>query len=295
MAEQTAQQSRAPVSVLIPTRNEERLLPGCLASVAWADEIVVFDSHSTDRTVEIARAAGATVVQREFDSFARHKNWALDNIPFRHRWVLLLDADERVTPELAAEIRAAVARADGPAGYYIGRKLVFGGKWVRHGGVWPDYNLRLLQLGRGRYEDRLVHEHVILDGEAGYLANPLLHEDDKGLERYIERHNHYTSLEAVEVLRAERGLGGGQLGGDLAARGPQRRRALKTFAYRRLPCRPLFYFLYMYVLKAGFLDGRIGLRYCLIKTFFEYMIDLKAAELRRPDSPMRQKYGRYLE
>ena len=288
-------QPRAPVSVLIPTRNEERLLPGCLASVAWADEVVVFDSHSTDRTAEIARAAGAAVVVREFDSFARHKNWALENIAFRHRWLLLLDADERVTPALAAEIRDAAARTDGPVGYYLARKLLFCGKWIRHGGVWPDYNLRLLQRGRGRYEDRLVHEHVILDGPAGYLKSPLLHEDDKGLERYLDRHNHYTSLEAVEVLRAARASGGTRLEGDLANPGPQRRRALKLFAYRRLPCRALFYFLYMYVLKAGFLDGRIGLRYCLIKTFFEYMIDLKASELRRPGSPMREKYGRRLE
>jgi glycosyltransferase involved in cell wall biosynthesis len=290
-----ADQSKAPVSVLIPTRNEERLLPACLASVAWADQVVVFDSLSTDATLDIARAAGATVVQREFDSFAAHKNWALDNIGFHHRWVLLLDADERVTDSLANEIRAVVAAGDGPAGYYIGRKLVFCGRWIRHGGVWPDYNMRLVQRGRAQYEDRLVHEHMILTGPAGYLKNPLLHDDDKGLERYMERHNHYTSLEAVEVLRDALGLSGRRLGGDLGVRGPQRRRALKTFAHRHLPCRALFYFLYMYVLKAGFLDGRIGLRYCLVKTFFEYLVDLKVRELRQPGSPMRRRYGKHLE
>lgn len=295
MADATADQARIPLSVLIPTRNEERLLPACLESVAWADEIVVFDSHSTDRTPEIARSAGAQVVQREFDSFARHKNWALDNVPFRHRWVLLLDADERVTPELAAEIRAAVAQTDGPAGYYMARKLVFCGKWIRHGGVWPDYNLRLLQRGRGRYEDRLVHEHIILDGEAGFLASPLLHDDDKGLERYIDRHNHYTSLEAVEVLRTRLGLAGRQLKGNLRARGPQRRRALKQIGQRWLPFRPLFVFLYMYVLKAGFLDGRIGLRYFLLKAFFDYVTELKTAELQDPGSPLHQRYGRYFD
>lgn len=291
-----ADQPKVPVSVLIPTRNEERLLPACLASVSWADQVVVLDSLSTDATPEIARAAGAEVVERRFDSFAAHKNWALDHVDFRHPWLLLLDADERVTEPLAAEIRAVVAAGDrGPAGYYIGRKLIFCGKWIRHGGVWPDYNMRLIRRGRARYEDRLVHEHMILDGPAGYLKNPLLHEDDKGLERYIERHNHYTSLEAVEVLRDELRLGGRRLSGDLGVRGPQRRRALKTFAYRHLPCRALFYFLYMYVLKLGFLDGRIGFRYCLIKTFFEYLIDLKAKELRDSRSPMRERYGRYLE
>jgi glycosyltransferase involved in cell wall biosynthesis len=280
---------------LIPTRNEERNLEACLASVAWADEVIVFDSHSTDGTLDLARRAGASVVQREFDSFAAHKNWALDTIEFRHGWVLLLDADERVTAELAAEIRAAIARADAPAGYYIARKLIFCGRWIRHGGVWPDYNLRLLQRGRGRYEDRLVHEHVILDGPAGYLENPLLHEDDKGLERYIERHNHYTSLEAVEVLRLRANAAGNRLAGDMRIAGPPRRRALKRAAQRYLPLRPMFVFLYMYVLRGGFLDGRIGLRYFLLKAVFDYLTEIKTIELESPDSPLRAKYGKYLD
>lgn len=286
---------KAPVSVLIPTRNEENALPGCLDSVAWADEIVVFDSHSTDRTVEIAEAAGARVVTRVFDSFAAHKNWALDTIDFRNRWVLLLDADERVTEPLADEIRRAVARDGAPAGYYIARKLIFCGRWIRHGGVWPDYNLRLLQRGRGRYEDRLVHEHIVLDGPAGYLETPLLHQDDKGLERYVERHNHYTSLEAVEVLRLRKGAAGDGLAGDMGVAGPPRRRALKHAAQRFLPLRPVFVFLYMYVLRAGFLDGRIGLRYFVLKAGFDYLTELKTIELQTPGSPLRRKFGKYLE
>lgn len=291
------QGARAPLSVVIPTRNEERNLPACLASVAWADDIVVFDSMSDDRTVEIAGAAGARVVQRVFDGFAAHKNWALDNIDFRHRWVLILDADERVTEALAAEIRAAIGREGGPAGYYVARKTVFGGVWMRHGGVYPDYNLRLLQRGCGRYEDRLVHEHVILDGPAGYLEAPLLHEDDKGLERYVDRHNRYSTLEAVEVLRAEAATGGAaqRLNGSLRARGPQRRRALKSFAARWLPLRPLWVFAYMYVVKGGFLDGRMGLRYAALRMGYEYLTDLKVMELRKPGSPLRAQYRGYLD
>lgn len=284
-----------PISVIIPTRNEERNIAACMDAVAWADEIVVFDSLSTDATTAIATSKGARVVERAFDSFARHKNWALDHIELRNGWVLLVDADERVTPELAAEMRAAVARPDAPAGYYIPRKTFFQGRWVRHGGVYPDYNMRLFRRGRGRYEDRLVHEHVVLDGPAGYLANPLTHADDKGLERYFDRHNHYTTLEAIEIVRAEKRDRNGKLHADVLVAGPPRRRALKNFAQRYLPARPVFLFLYMYVLKGGFLDGRVGFRYFLLKMLFDYFTDLKVREIRTPGTPLNLKYQKYVE
>ena len=290
---------KALLSVLIPTLNEERNLAACLKSVDWADEIIVFDSHSTDSTLDLARAAGATVVQRVFDHFATHKNWALDNIAFRHDWVLILDADERISEPLANEIRAVAGIQNQDqgtvTGYYIARQTVFCGRWIRHGGVYPDYNLRLLRRGSGRYEERLVHEHVILEGTVGYFKNPLIHDDDKGFERYLDRHNHYTSLEAVEIVRLRKGLGLEVLGGDLSAPGPARRRWLKNFAQRWLPCRPLCVFLYMYVLKAGFLDGRMGLRYCLLKMFFEYQIEIKVRELGDPQSPLYRRYRAFLE
>lgn len=291
-----SQSEKVPLSVLIPTRNEERNLVACLQSVDWADEIIVFDSHSTDGTLDLAREAGVTVIQREFDSFATHKNWALDNIEFGHDWVLLLDADERITEPLADEIMVAVGQADAAiAGYYIARQTLFCGRWIRHGGVYPDYNLRLLKRGFGRFEDRLVHEHIILDGAAGYFKNHLIHDDDKGFERYLERHNHYTSLEAVEIVRLRQGKGKAMLAGDLSVPGPPRRRWFKNFAQRWLPFRPLCVFFYMYVLKAGFLDGGIGLRYCLLKMFFEYQIEIKVRELDNFQSPLYQRYRAFLE
>ena len=286
---------KAPLSVLIPTKNEERNFEECIASVAWADEIIVYDSHSTDDTIAIAETAGAKIVKRVFDTFAVHKNWALDNVEFRHPWVLLLDADERVTDLLAKEIKEAVKTQEGPVGYHIARKTVFCGTWMRHSGVYPDYNLRLIQAGHGRYEDRIVHEHMIVDGPAGYLKDHLLHDDDKGIERFFDRHNHYTSLEAVEIMRERLKSGGEKLGGNFFERGPQRRRALKNFAQRYLPFRPMFLFVYMYILKAGFLDGRMGLRYCLLKMFFEYQIVLKVKEMRDPESPLYQKHKDLLE
>ena len=285
-----------PLSVLIPTRDEARNIADCLAAVAFADERIVFDSHSTDETLALARTAGARIVQREFDVFSRHKNWALDNIEFAHDWILIVDADERVTPELAAEIATTIRAADAADGYYIARQNLFQGKWIRRAGMYPDWQLRLFRRGKARYEDRIVHEHMVVDGRAAFLRHHFVHHDFKGIERYFERHNHYTSLEAVEVHRLLNALPGSDrvIVGDLSAPGPQRRRAIKHFAYRHLPGRAFLMFLYMYVWKLGFLDGRIGFRYCLIRAFHEYQISLKLLELRDADSPMASKYKDYI-
>lgn len=286
-----AEINKTPVSVLICTKNEERNLGKCLESVAWADDIVVFDSFSDDETLNIARQLGARVVQRVFDNFSVHKNWALEQVDFAHDWVLIVDADERVSPELAEEITAAVVQPGDICGYYLARKNYFCGTWIRHGGWYPDYNLRLLKRGRGRYESRLVHEHVLLDGPAGYLKSPLIHHDYKGIERYFERHNVYSSLEAVEVRRTLTAQGQAQNLPALPwAKGPERRRFLKNLAYRYLPARALVKFLWMYVIRLGFLDGRLGFRFCLLHTFYDYQISLKLEELQDQDSPLFQKY-----
>jgi glycosyltransferase involved in cell wall biosynthesis len=286
-----AEIARPPVSVLICTKNEERNLPGCLESVAWAGDVVVFDSFSDDDTVKIAGQLGARVVQRQFDNFSAHKNWALDHVDFAHEWVLIVDADERVSQALAQEITAAVARPGEICGYYLARQNYFGGTWIRHGGWYPDYNLRLLKRGQGRYEARLVHEHVLLNGPAGHLKNPLIHHDYKGIERYFDRHNVYSSLEAVEARRTLTTPGQAQgLPALLGAKGPERRRFLKNLAYRHLPARSLFKFIWMYFIKLGFLDGRMGFRYCLLHTFYEYQVSLKLEELQDPDSPISQRY-----
>src|SRR5579862_6860627 len=150
----------APISVIIPTLDEERNLYQTLEAVAgWADQIFVFDSFSHDRTLEIAGSFEVSVVQRVFDDFATHKNWALDNLPLRNEWVLFLDGDERVTPQLRTEISEVIARSDGLNGYYIARKNYFMRHWIRHAGMYPDWQLRLFRRGTGRYEDRKVHEH----------------------------------------------------------------------------------------------------------------------------------------
>jgi glycosyltransferase involved in cell wall biosynthesis len=269
--------------VVVPTRNEKRNLRETLLSVlGWADEVVVFDSLSEDGTVDIARSFGVQVVQRAFDNFSAHKNWALKNLGLRNDWTFFLDADERPTDELRNEIGGVLKDSSCPyAGFYVARKNYFMGRWIRHAGMYPDWNLRLFKRHLGSYEDRIVHEHVLLNGPAGYLRNPLEHHDFKGLERWLERHNAYTSMEALEIHRL---LNPSQhratIPAKLTAGGPQLRRLMKELAYKYLPCRPLFTFAWMFFVKAGFLDGAIGFRYCLLKSVNDYLTNLKLLELR---------------
>ena len=274
----------ARVSVLVPTLNEEQNLPECLHSLTWADEVFVVDSFSEDRTLEIALAQGAYVVQHTFESYSRQKNWALDNLPFRNDWVLIVDADERVTPELRCEIERVVGSPECD-GYYVNRRFIFLGTWIRHAGWYPSWNLRLFRHGVGRYDDREVHEHVVLEGRAGYLHSDLLHLDRRGLEAYIARHNSYSSLEASARLKAERGAPDrARLPISLLASPVQRKRYLRERIWPNVPAKAVALFVYMYVLRRGFLDGRAGLALCAFHAFQEFMVGLKLAELRRLSS-----------
>lgn len=287
-----ASPERLPITVIVPVKNEERNLPACLESVRFADQVIVVDSASVDRTAWIADDLGAEVVQFHYrPGGPRKKNWALDRLLMRNDWVLILDADERITPELEAEIRRLFA--DGPRyrGYYLNRMHVFLGRWLRHGGNYPSWNLRLLRRGAGRYErlgtedlpdagDVEVHEHIRLDGPAGRLQAPMLHEDFKDLSQFIDRHNRYSTWDARMRERLRSGDGGLD---SIDARfwgGPvERKRWLKRL-WVRLPARPLLRFLYMYVLRLGFLDGRPGFLYAVFKAIQEFHISAKMYEQR---------------
>jgi glycosyltransferase involved in cell wall biosynthesis len=268
----------APLSVLIPTLNEELNLPECLDSVAWADEVFVVDSFSTDRTLDIARERGAHVVQHAFEDYSRQKNWALDTLPFRNDWVLILDADERVTPDLQSEIVCTLAQPTCD-GYYLNRRFIFLGHWIRHAGWYPSWNLRLFRHSLGRYDNRVVHEHIVLNGQVGYLKHDLLHLDRRGLEAFIARHNRYSTLEAQARFAAERR----SFRSDAKLRGApvERKRFMRERIWPHIPAKPLALFAYMYVLRRGFLDGYPGLALCVFHAFQEFMVGLKLAELRR--------------
>jgi glycosyltransferase involved in cell wall biosynthesis len=272
------------ISVLIPVRNEKSNIVACIDSVRWADEIVVVDSGSTDGTIELAMREGARVVQFPWNGrFPKKKNWALENIPWRNEWVLILDADERITPELGAELRAAVKnpRADG---YFINRRFIFLGEWIRHCGYYPSWNLRLFRHARGRYErmhggdtgsgDNEVHEHILLDGSTAYLTKDMLHYAYPDIFTWIEKHNRYSNWEAeIEV-------GGSTPAPSAAGKKLSTQRKLRV-ASRRMPFRPLLRFLYSYVLRLGFLDGRAGYMFCRLLATYEMLNVFKARELRR--------------
>ena len=267
------------VSILILTLNEEANLPECLQSVKWSDDIVVLDSFSSDRTVKIAEEMGVRVVQRRFDNWSAHQNWALSEIPFKYPWVFYLDADERMTKELKDElvfIATDSNRSD--VAYYCGRRNMFMGRWIRHA-MPPGMIMRLFRPPHVRFE-RLVNPVPVIDGPHGYLRGMLIHYNfSKGISEWIDKHNRYSQLEAQEGMKLLLQPSETQPGLFSADRA-LRRRALKNLSFR-LPWRPFMKFLYLYVGQRGFMDGRAGFTYCMLQSFYEYMIVLKMRELER--------------
>lgn len=277
---------RVPISVLIPIKNEASNLPRCLASVRWADEIFVVDSQSTDGSIKIAEASGAQVVQFQFNgTWPKKKNWALENLPFRNEWVFILDADEVLPPEAEPEFAQAVANGGDLAGYWINRRFMFMGKWLRHA-YYPNWNLRLFRHSLGRYEkltdadtqsgDNEVHEHVIVNGPTGRLRCEMDHYAFPSVDVFVEKHNRYSNWEAR--VSADQQLSGSdaQIGSNLVGR----RRRLKQLS-QRLPFRPLLRFLYVYIWQKGFLDGREGYYFARLHGVYELLSIAKTYELTR--------------
>jgi glycosyltransferase involved in cell wall biosynthesis len=266
------------ISVLILTRNEEADLPGALASVAWSDDVHVFDSLSTDGTVEVARAAGAQVKQRAFDDYASQRNAALEQ-EFRYPWVFLLDADERVTPELAAEMqRVAAASGPGLAGYKVRRRDFLWGQWLKYAQISPWY-VRLVRPERARYS-RAVNEVMEVNGEIGALSAPLDHFPfSKGMGHWFRKHDVYSTMEA-KLIAGEGGLRAPSLWKALCARDFHVRRVHQKAWFYRMPARPLLKWVYMMVARRAFLDGRAGWTYAALQSVYEYMIVVKTRDLR---------------
>jgi glycosyltransferase involved in cell wall biosynthesis len=267
-------------SVLILTYNEEMNLPGCLESIGWCDDIVVLDSYSSDSTVALAEAhASVRVFQRKFDDFAGQRNFAIDTVEFKYDWVFHLDADEHFTPALVEECRQQMA-CDAQSGYQVPSKMMLWGRWLKHAGVYPVYQMRFHKLGEVRFEQ---YGHGQREGESkrgiGFLQEPYEHHSfGKGLAEWFDRHNRYSSNEAQETVArlAENKL---KVGDCFAGDKIVRRRALKELSFR-LPCRPLFRFVYQYFIKLGFLDGRPGFAYSMMLALYESQISLKVMELK---------------
>ena len=246
------------LACLIITKNEEANIQDCLASVNWTTERIVIDAESTDRTAELARAAGAKVFVRPWPGFGAQKNYGMDQVS--SEWILIVDADERVLEPLKSEIRSRIARwkENEPVAYEIPRKNVFYGEWVRHAGVYPDYQIRLFRKGSAKYNDVPVHENLMVKGLIGKLSNPFEHFTERRIRDHFRKFGLYTTLAAQE-----------------------KGKTVHTVHARDLFFRPLVVFIKSYLLKQGFRDGVRGLIVCVFASMYTFVKYAKLWDLTR--------------
>lgn len=266
------------ISVLILTKNEQQDLPGCLETVSWSDDIHVYDSMSDDKTVEIAKAAGATVTSRPFDNWASHQNWGLNNIAFKHDWVFYIDADERMSPELRDAILNEVESPGDKIAYRIQRRDFFLDTWLKHVQASAFY-IRLFQPKNIRYE-RLVNPITIPDGPVGEVSGYLNHYPfSKGISHWFERHNSYSTFEAEQIVDNRKNSKEFSIIKAFTEKDFNERRFHQKEIFYRLPGRPIIKFFLLYFGKLGLLDGRAGFTYATLQSVYEYMIVLKTKEI----------------
>ncbi len=265
------------VSVLVFTLNEEKNLPSCLDSLQWTDDVVVVDSYSTDSTLKICEKRDVRVYQHRFEGFGSQRNWALDNIDRKYSWVLLLDADERISSKLADEIVTKVSEGDGRiCAYRLKRRFFLWGKWLKHSSLYPTWVVRLIQGDKVRYVNRGHAETQIVNGEIGVLQNDIIDENRKGIDSWFERQNDYSRREAEYEIEQQREPFHFS---NIFARDPVLRRAAIKRLTWTLPGRAVWYFFYSYIWRGGFLDGGEGLRYCLMRSMYQRMIAIKKYDL----------------
>jgi glycosyltransferase involved in cell wall biosynthesis len=248
------------ISVVIITKNEERNIRECLESVKWADEIVVVDNDSTDHTLSICKEYGARIFQEEWKGYSGQKNSAIAKAI--NEWVLNLDADERVSPELRREMQKGLEGNQTADGYRIPRKNFFLGRWIRHCGWYPDLNLRFFRKSRGRFGERAVHERVELQGKVLTLTHPIIHETYRSLSDFLQRMDRYSTLAAQEMHQQGR-----------------------KFRLIDVIFRPPFTFLQMYFLRAGFLEGYLGFVLSVLYSYYTFAKYIKLKELRKSENP----------
>ena len=271
--------------MLILAHNEERNIGKCVESLLpLTSKIFVVDSGSTDATLEICRAYGVRVAHRDWTTYADQFNWGLDHLPFHADWVMRMDADEELTPELRAALQEAL---DGPAadvnGFYVRRRVYFMDRWIRYGGYYPTWLLRVFRRGVGRCEALWMDEHIVLDhGRAVKLYADIIDRNNKDLTFWTDKHNKYASREVRDLV--ERRGAEGRLAPSLGDSQAQSRRWVKEHVYGRAPLfvRPLLYFMYRYFIRAGFLDGKEGLIFHFLQGFwYRFLVDAKLYEYRR--------------
>lgn len=271
------------ITVIILTKNEEVNIERCINSIKdWVDRVVVVDSGSTDKTVELAQGLGAEIYHHEpFVHYAGQFNWALDNVDVKTKWVYRIDADEEVTPELAAEIieNCQKHHDDDVNGFVMKFKIAFMGTFLKHGGMYPFYNLTIFKYGIGRYEDRALGEHVILSkGRTIDLKNDCLHFDFKSLDAWINKHNWYATREVADYYATR---SKGQEDPNKLYHEAKKTSKLRDGLYYRMPkfLRAKLYFWYRYYLRLGFLDGKAGYVHAFLQAYwFRFLVDAKIME-----------------
>ena len=271
------------LTAIILTKNEEKNISKCIESIkSIAEEIVIIDSYSEDKTVQISESLGAKVYQHKFISHSHQFNWALDNIPISTEWVLRIDADEELTLELINELKHKLPKInENINGIFLNRRRYFLGKWIKHGDVYPEKVLRIFRNGTARSEDRIMDEHIIvLSGETICFDNDFEDKDTKDLTFWINKHNWYSNREAEEFLKKDdNNLN--NINEDLFGKQRERKRWLKNKIYYNIPLfvRPIMYFIYRYIFKLGFLDGKEGLIYHFLQAFwYRFLVDAKIYE-----------------
>ncbi len=271
-------------SIYILTYNEEIDIAACIESAMLSDDIIVVDSLSRDRTVEIAEQYPVRVVSHRFESHGRQRTWMLQDVPTKYEWVYILEADERMTPELFQECLEAIQNPD-YIGYYVAERVLFMGQWIRRSTQYPRYQMRLFRKDKVWFDDYGHTEREVCDGSTHFLKETYPHYTcGKGMARWIEKHNRYSTDEAIETVR-QLESGTVNLGDLLFGKSEvERRRALKDLSLR-MPFRPIIRFLYMYFLLGGIWDGRAGFTWCMLQAFYEYLILLKVWEIRHLPTP----------
>jgi glycosyltransferase involved in cell wall biosynthesis len=279
------------VAVIILTYNEAGNIAQALSNViGWADQVFVLDSMSTDGTVAIAKQYECDVAQHPFEDYSKQRNYALESLPIRSEWVFFLDADERLTELLKEEIASLIATSPRENGFYVNRRFIWMGRWIRRG-YYPTWILRLLRHGKGRCEKRAINEQLFVKGPTGYLSNDLIHEDKRGIGNWIAKHNRYASLEALELARTEQERRSNELAPRLMGSQAERKRWIRRHVWNRLPpiIRPVAYFCYRYVLRLGFLDGVPGVTFHFLQAlWYPMLIDIKYLELRALERQSRE-------
>jgi glycosyltransferase involved in cell wall biosynthesis len=274
------------ISVIILTYNEELNISQALKNITgWAKEIIVLDSGSTDNTVKIAESFGAKVFHRQFDNYANQRNYALKELPISTEWILFLDADEYLSEELKKEISDTLAQTDCD-GFYLKRRFYFWNKWIKHGGYYPIWILRLFKKDKGHIE-REINEHFVVDGKVGYLKNDFIDNNKKDLTEWIAKHNKYATYEAEELLKYKQRKQAGKKDefANLSGSQAQKKRWIREYIWNPLMpplIRPFIYFFYRYIIRLGFLDGKAGFVYHILQgLWYPFLIDVKYLELKK--------------